>query len=119
MLQRPDGTFAPSRGKPFESKLTIDLKRGISGMPTSPRGDFNGDKITDLPEFTDSPELRVHLTTRDGVFPSDAAWTVKLPRAPEDRALMDIEDIDGDGRSDVAYFNPEKSGFVTTIVRSR
>ena len=118
MLQRTDGTFAPPKGKPFETKLTIDLKRGFGSIPTRPQGDFNGDGITDLPEFTDAPELRVHATTSDGVFPAEPAFTVRLPRAPEDRSLVDILDLDGDGRADVAYFNLEGAGFVATVARS-
>lgn len=118
MLQRPDGSFAPPRGKPFETKVTFDLKRGISGIPTMPRGDFDGDGITDLAEFTDAPELRIHTTTPDGVFPSESTEIVRLPREPEDRALVDILDLDGDGRSEVAFFNLDGPGFVGTVVRS-
>ena len=95
----------------------------LSGIVASNHDD-NNSRHAALPNgglliFLRLNQLRVHLTTREGVFPEDAAWTVKLPREPEDRALMDIEDLDGDGRSDLAYFNPEGTGFVATIVRSR
>jgi len=118
MLQRQDGSFAPSRGSPFETRITIDLKRGIESTPTTLRGDFDGDGITDLIEFTSRPAALVHLTTRDGEIPAKAALSVPLPRGPEDGALVDIEDIDGDGRSDVAFFTPDGEGFTVTSLRS-
>ena len=119
MLQRPDGSFAPSAGKPFETKLKIDLHRGISSTPTGPRGDFNGDGLTDLIEFPDEPKAEIHLTRPDGAFPSTPDWSIVLPRAPADRELLDIEDFDGDGRSDAAFFNPDGDGFAITLLRSR
>ncbi len=119
MLQRPDGSFAPSRGTPFETKLTIDLKRGIDSSPTALRGDYNGDGITDLIEFTDRPAALIHLTTPEGEFPARAALSVPLPRSPGDSALLDIEDLDGDGRSDIAFFSPDGDGFVMTLLRSK
>lgn len=117
-LQSADGLFPVPRGKPFETTVTLDLKRGINGLPTEPRGDFNGDGIVDLVDFSDGPDARVHLTSSEGVFSEKPSWIVPLRRAPEDRALVDVEDVDGDGRSDVAFFNLDGTGFVGTILRS-
>lgn len=117
-LQGENGRFASPRGKPFETTVLVDLKRGLSGLPSQPRGDFDGDGRTDLLEFTDAPAANAHIATHDGAFPAKAAWSVPLPRAPEDRALVDIEDLDGDGRSDLAFFTPEAEGFVVTLLRS-
>ena len=119
MLQRPDGSFAPSAGKPFETKVRIDLRRGIDSLPSGPNGDFDGDRRTDLLEFTEGSRAEIHLTTPAGVFPADPAWVVPLPRAPEDRSLLDVEDLNGDGRSDAAFFNPDGDGFIVTLMRSR
>lgn len=118
MLQRGDGSFAEPSGKPFETRILIDLRRGISGSPTSVRGDYDGDGVTDLVEFTDAPAMKLHLTTPEGNFPEEAAVSVPLPRAPDDGALLDIEDLDGDGRSDAAFFSLDGDGFVVTVARS-
>lgn len=118
MLQRPDGSFAPATGKPFETRVVIDLKRGISGMPSEPRGDFNGDGITDLLLFDGEPSARVHLTSSEGTFARKPSVVVPLQRSPEDRALVDVEDVNGDGRSDIAFFTAEGDGFVVSLLRS-
>src|SRR5262249_3118683 len=118
MLQRADGSFAPSAGQPFETKLSLDLKRGIESSPTAVRGDYNGDGITDLIAFTDPPAALLPLTPPEGALTPDPAVSVPLPRRPEDGALIDIQDLDGDGRSDVAFFGAEGEGFVLTALRS-
>ena len=64
------------------------------------------------------PDARIHLTSADGVFSEDPSWVIPLDRAPDDKELVDVEDIDGDGRDDVAFFNLNGVGFVGTILRS-
>lgn len=118
MLQRPDGTFSTPSGKPFATKLLIDLKRGFSSATTSVRGDFDGDGRLDLIEFVEKPAALIHLTLPDGTFPAEAGARISILRMPADGALTDIEDLNGDGRSDVAFLSGEGSGFVITLLRS-
>jgi hypothetical protein len=118
MFQKPDGTFTTPSGKPFVTKLLIDLKRGFSSATTGVRGDFDGDGRLDLIEFLDKPAAHIHMTLPDGTFPEDAAARIPIPRMPADGALTDIDDLNGDGRSDVAFLSGEGHGFVITLLRS-
>jgi hypothetical protein len=101
-VQQPDGEFrkAPNRG--LDEKLKFDLDDLRVGRMAQFAGDFDGDGRIDFVHLGRGRTLTVHLGKPGGVYPEKPDLAVDLVEEPQDLALVQVRDLDGDGRADLA-----------------
>jgi len=68
------------------------------------QGDFDGDGRSDVAMFSGGGNWWVALTSATGTAPAPASWTILRPEVPWQ--FPTVGDFTGDGRDDIAVFNP-------------
>lgn len=68
--------------------------------------DVNGDKRPDLVYLGDPPGLYVEYQKEDGTFGDRR--TFELPDAQQNVWMLDVGDLNGDGRADIAFLGKQK-----------
>jgi hypothetical protein len=69
-------------------------------------GDFDGDGRADFVQLGRGKEVSIHLGRPDCSFPARPDYVLKLRDEPKDVALVQVRDLDGDGRADVMIIEP-------------
>jgi hypothetical protein len=72
-------------------------------------GDFDGDGRADFVQLGRGKEVSVHLGRPDCSFPTSPDFTFKLREEPRDIALVQVRDLDGDGRADLMVIAPRSA----------
>jgi hypothetical protein len=99
--QQGDGSFRKVEGLDLSEKIKFDLGDLELGRFGQFAGDFDGDGRQDFVHLGRGRKVTIH-TGRPGCrYPADPDAAVVLEAEPASLGLIRIEDIDGDGRSDL------------------
>ncbi len=100
--QQPDGSFRKAPNKGLDEKLKFDLDDLRVGRMAQFAGDFDGDGRIDFVHLGRGRTITVHLGKPGGIYPEKPDLAVDLAEEPQDLALVQVRDLDGDGRADLA-----------------
>ena len=70
-------------------------------------GDFDGDGRADFVQIGRGRRVTIHRGRPDCGFPADPDLAFDLREEPRDLSLVQIRDLDGDGRSDLLVVQPK------------
>jgi hypothetical protein len=117
--QREDGTFQQVRGLDLSEKLKLDLDDLKIGRFGQFAGDFDGDGRQDFVHLGRGREVTVHAGRAGCNYSDDPDLVLTLEEEPASLDLVRIEDLDGDGRSDlrITRLLPQPDPDVTPPVR--
>ncbi len=101
-VQQPDGSFRRAPNKGLDEKLKFDLDDLRIARMAQFAGDFDGDGRIDFVHLGRGRTLTIHLGKPGGVYPQRPDFAIDLAEEPQDLALVQVRDLDGDGRADLA-----------------
>jgi hypothetical protein len=104
--QRENGTFREVRDLDLSEKLKLDLNDLKFGRFAQFGGDFDGDGIQDFIHLGRGKRVTIHRGRTGGIYPQDPDLVVELKDEPPHLGLVTIEDLDGDGLSDIRITRP-------------
>ena len=101
------GAFSgsPDASVPVKGILPSEI---VDGWSYSIQGDFNGDGRPDLLVRRSETQWNIYFSTTDGTwFAAQPAMTFDTPS----QGYMEINDVNGDGLSDIIWHEPDKHRF--------
>jgi hypothetical protein len=104
--QQTDGSFVEVPDLDLSEKLTLDLNDLKVGRFGQFAGDFDGDGRRDFVHLGRGKALTIHRGQPGCRYPKNADLTIELDEEPPSLELVHIEDLDGDGRSDIRIVRP-------------
>ena len=104
--QGQDGSFRPVPGLDLSETLRLDLKDLSLGSFAQFQGDFDGDGRVDFLHLGRGTTVTVHRGQPGCRYPKKPDLSIELQRPIEDLALVRVEDVDGDGLSDLTITRP-------------
>jgi hypothetical protein len=104
--QEKTGGFRAVNGLDLAGHFRINLNDLKMNQLALFAGDFDGDGRADFVQLGRGKEVSVHLGRPDCSFPADPDYVLKLRDEPKDIALVQVRDLDGDGRADVMIVDP-------------
>jgi hypothetical protein len=99
--QGSDGRFAEVGGLELSEKLAIDLNALEVGRFAQFAGDFDGDGRQDFVHFGRGRRVTIHAGEAGCRYPVEPDLAIELDEEPAGLDLVRVEDLDGDGRSDL------------------
>lgn len=116
--QGADGTFRLVSGQDLSETLRLDLHDLRLGNFAQFQGDFDGDGRTDFVHLGRGKTVTVHRGQPGGRYPEKPDLALQLTQPIVDLALVKVEDLDGDGLSDLAITRPgttDEPGVATPV----
>ena len=104
--QAQDGSFRPVTGLDLAGRFRFNLNDLKMNQLAFFAGDFDGDGRADFVQLGRGKEVSIHLGRPDCSFPSRPDATLQLRSEPKDVALVQVRDLDGDGRADLMIVEP-------------
>ncbi len=105
--QGKDGRFAPVRGLDIGGRFDVDLNNlKVSNLLRF--GDFDGDGRTDFIQMGRGRTANIHLERPGCSYSKRPDLTVELREPPLDLSLVQVKDLDGDGRADFLIVQPQR-----------
>ena len=117
--QQENGDFRAVPGLDLSGKFKIDLDNLQMGRLSLFDGDFDGDGRADFVQLGRGKKVTIHRGREGCAYPVEPDLELKLDEEPRNLALVDIDDFDADGLSDILVVQPnniEEPG-VTAPVR--
>lgn len=105
--QEPDGRFVRAPGAALESRLSIDLDDIELRRRSLFAGDFDADGRADFLQLGRPKKIGIHRGRADCSYPERPDATIALRDPIRDLALVEVTDLDGDGRADLAVTHPQ------------
>lgn len=105
--QEPDGRLVRAPGAPLESRLAIDLDDIELRRRSLFAGDFDADGRADFLQLGRPKKIGIHRGRADCSYPERPDVTIELRDPIRDLALVEVIDLDGDGRADLAVTHPQ------------
>jgi hypothetical protein len=116
--QQKDGAFRPVKGLDLSGTFRLNLNDMRVSQLSLFSGDFDGDGRADYVQLGRGRKVSVHRGRPDCSFPAAPDMSFDLKEEPRDLSLMQIRDLDGDGRSDLLIVQPQRApeeGFVPPV----
>jgi hypothetical protein len=105
--QQKDGTFRAVKGLDLAGNFRVNLNDLRVSQLSLFSGDFDGDKRADFVQIGRGRRVTVHRGRADCGFPSAPDFGFNLREEPRDLSLVQIRDLDGNGRSDLLLVQPK------------
>ena len=110
IYRQGDGlSFREVQGLDLSGELRLRLDDVSLGQIASFSGDFDGDGRFDFAQLGRGRKVTIHRGQEGARYAPKADLTIALEREPADVALVQVADLDGDGRSDLAVTQPVDS----------
>ncbi|MDX1632767.1 MAG: VCBS repeat-containing protein, partial [Thermoanaerobaculia bacterium] len=104
--QESEGVFRRVEGLDLSGRFRVDIRNlEVWDLPSF-EGDFDGDGRFDFVQLGRGREISVHRGAPGCRFPSRPDLEISLRAEPAHTALVRVEDLDGDGRSDLVVTHP-------------
>jgi len=116
--QEPDGGFRPIKGLDLSGTFRLNLDDLRVSQLSLFSGDFDGDGRADFVQIGRGRRVTVHRGRPDCGFPAEPDLAFDLREEPRDLSLVQIRDLDGDGRSDLLVVQPKnaaEAGFAPPV----
>jgi hypothetical protein len=116
--QQKDGSFRPVKGLDLSGSFKVDLNDLRVSQLSLFNGDFDGDGKADFVQLGRGKRVTIHRGRADCSFPAEPDMSFDLKEEPRDLFLVQIRDLDGDGRSDIMVTYPQRAaeeGFVQPV----
>jgi len=116
--QQPDGAFRAVKGLDLSGSFRFDLDDMRVSQLSLFSGDFDGDGRADYVQLGRGKRVSIHRGRADCSFPASPDMAFNLREEPRDLSLVQIRDLDGDGRSDLLVIQPQRApeeGFVAPV----
>ncbi|HEX5044725.1 MAG TPA: VCBS repeat-containing protein [Candidatus Polarisedimenticolaceae bacterium] len=107
--QGGDGGFTEVKDLDLAEKLKIDLNDLRIGRFAQFAGDFDGDGRADFVHLGRGKTVTIHRGQEGAHYPKNPDLSIPLEVAIEDLAQVRVDDLDGDGRADLAISRPGKN----------
>jgi hypothetical protein len=107
--QTEHGHFVAVPGLDLSEELKLELDNLRFGRFAQFAGDFDGDGRNDFVHLGRGAQITVHRGGPGCTYPKKPDLTIDVGEEPESLDLVRIEDLDGDGRSDVRIARPGSS----------
>ena len=104
--QEKNGAFRAVTGLDLSGHYRFNLNDLKMSQLALFAGDFDGDGRADFVQLGRGKEVSVHLGRADCSFPTRPDLTFELREEPKDIALVQVRDLDGDGRADLMVIAP-------------
>lgn len=106
--QGQDGSFRPVPELDLSGRFKVNLDDVRLSQLSLFDGDFNGDGRADFVQLGRGKTVSIHAGRPGCVYPRRPDLELRLDDEPRDLALVEIEDIDGDGFSDLRIVHPNR-----------
>jgi hypothetical protein len=116
--QQPDGAFRAVKGLDLSGSFRFDLDDMRVSQLSLFSGDFDGDGRADYVQLGRGKRVSIHRGRADCSFPAKPDMAFNLRDEPRDLSLVQIRDLDGDGRSDLLVVQPQRApeeGFTAPV----
>ena len=107
--QGADGDFTEVKDLDLAEKLKIDLNDLRIGRFAQFAGDFDGDGRADFVHLGRGKTVTIHRGQEGAHYPKNPDLSIPLEAPIEDLAQVRVDDLDGDGRADLAISRPGKN----------
>lgn len=107
--QRENGSFREVKGLDLSEKLKLDLNDLKFGRFAQFGGDFDGDGLQDFIHLGRGKKVTIHRGRPGCVYPAKPDLVVELDEELPHLGLVAVEDLDGDGLSDIRIARPAKA----------
>ncbi len=114
-----DGRLHEVQGQVLVEKLRFDLNRLELGRLAQFKGDFDGDGRVDFLRLGGGKEIAIHRGQAGCRYAEKPDLVIPLDEEPDDVLLVRVDDLDADGRSDVAITRPLDPGDEQVTSRAR
>jgi len=104
--QHADGTFHKVQDLDLSEKLKLNLNNLKLGRFAQFAGDFDGDGRQDFVHLGRGKSVTIHTGQPGCRYDRKPDLTLELEAEPDSLDLVRIEDLDGDGRSDLRITRP-------------
>ena len=105
--QEEEGRFREVQGMDLSGKFKIDLKNLQLGQLSQFEGDFDGDGRIDFLQVGRGRTVTIHRGQDGCRYPSQPDLTIRLTAPPVDLSLVQVQDLNADGLSDLMIIQPE------------
>ncbi len=105
--QNGSGRFEPVEDLDLSGRFRLNLKNLRLGQLSQFAGDFDGDGKIDFVQIGRGRKVTIHRGGQDCRFPAEPDLSIRLRDEPKDLSLVQVRDLDGDGRADLMVTQPE------------
>ncbi|HEX6903676.1 MAG TPA: VCBS repeat-containing protein [Thermoanaerobaculia bacterium] len=105
--QQKDGRFQAVKGLDLSGTFRFDLNDLRVSQLSLFSGDFDGDGRADFVQIGRGKRVTIHRGRADCGFPTKPDMAFDLRQEPRDLSLVQIRDLDGDGKSDLLLVQPK------------
>jgi hypothetical protein len=105
--QDAGGRFEPVEDLDLSGRFRLNLRNLQIGQLSQFAGDFDGDGRVDFVQIGRGRKVTIHRGGSGCRFPAQPDVSIRLREEPKDLSLVQVRDLDGDGRADLMVTQPE------------